>query len=436
MAAATACGVLAFSYGYWWYSVEVEVYILSTLLLILTLAAAWHAALAPAPRRFAVCGAANGLAVLGHNTNVLFAAVALAALVFAWRALPRREALRCGLAYVAAAIATVLPLYLLAFAAAGLESPRQIADWLTGYARQGTWGHLTAANAPKAIVGAGRALIGGHFALSLESIAGVAGRMPGMALREKLYLVRGYSPALAAVLLVASCIAVLGMLVLAAAWLRRPALGRGERTLAALCLVWLAVYTPFFFWWDPSNIEFWIAVWVPLSILLALPLARSAGLGPSVWPPVAATVVAALFAVNLLGSVLPQRDAARDYWRTRVAWYEQHAAPADTVLATGYVWSNYLSYYTGAAVVNAHEAFLRHGDDRDAAVDELRRRLEGTSGRVLVSSEALWPEPESDTACGAADPDCLDAEALRTALLPHARLVHDGPMEQVWQLAP
>lgn len=47
VAAASGCGLLGLSYGYWWYSVEAEVYILSTLLLICSLAVAYHAAMDP-----------------------------------------------------------------------------------------------------------------------------------------------------------------------------------------------------------------------------------------------------------------------------------------------------------------------------------------------------------------------------------------------------
>ena len=68
-------------------------YTLSAFALVLSLWAAWHASDRPSVRAFAALGVANGFAVLAHATNVLFAAVALAAVVLAWR---ERRSGPCG----------------------------------------------------------------------------------------------------------------------------------------------------------------------------------------------------------------------------------------------------------------------------------------------------------------------------------------------------
>src|SRR5690606_21650091 len=60
-AAAIACSLVAFSYGYWFYSVSVEVYVLSAVLLISALGAAYRAAAFPGTVTFGVLGAAYGL---------------------------------------------------------------------------------------------------------------------------------------------------------------------------------------------------------------------------------------------------------------------------------------------------------------------------------------------------------------------------------------
>src|SRR3712207_6632278 len=90
IAVALACGLLAFSYGYWFYAGEAEVYVLSAALLIGCLAAVHRAAVRPSAGAFALAGAVNALVVLAHDTNVLFAAVVLVALVGPGRAAPRR----------------------------------------------------------------------------------------------------------------------------------------------------------------------------------------------------------------------------------------------------------------------------------------------------------------------------------------------------------
>jgi hypothetical protein len=118
---------------------------------------------------------------------VLFAGVAVAALLIAHRTLPWRGVMRCALAYAGAAVAASLPLYVLAVAVLKLRTPGQVYDWVTEYAQRGTWGHVSLTNIPKAIIGLLRALIGGQFALSLDPVARAAERVPGMGLREKLF---------------------------------------------------------------------------------------------------------------------------------------------------------------------------------------------------------------------------------------------------------
>src|SRR3712207_1781086 len=89
------------------------------------------------------------------------------------------------------------------------------------------------------------------------------------------------------------------------------------RVLAALCFVWLVPYVVFFIWWEPLNIEFWIAPWVPLAILLALTFSAWERSVQHRYLPSAVVVVlvGSLFTVNILGSVWPQHDPGDDYWR-------------------------------------------------------------------------------------------------------------------------
>ncbi|MDQ3823800.1 MAG: DUF2723 domain-containing protein, partial [Actinomycetota bacterium] len=83
--AAVGAGTAAFSYAFWRNAVDAEVYALSALALVGCLAAAWSAARAPSARTFGILGAANGIAILAHVTNVLFAIVAGAALALGAR---------------------------------------------------------------------------------------------------------------------------------------------------------------------------------------------------------------------------------------------------------------------------------------------------------------------------------------------------------------
>ena len=432
-AAFGACGIVAFSYGYWGYSVDVEVYVLSTVLLIAALFAAWHASTHPSPRAFAVLGVAHGFAVLGHNTNVLFGVVALAALAITWRAISPSDRWRCIAAYAAGGVAVVVPLYALAIPVVGLHSPREFYDWLTAYAQSGDWGHLTAQSGPKAAIGAGRALIGGHSALSLGPIHDFADRrFHDKSLREEFFMVRNFSHPLAWALVAVTAMAGAAMVISLARWIQRPAVSPAARRLAVLCLAWLVPYAIFFTWWEPANLEFWISTMVPVGILAALPgSAPTPGRGPRMPALVLFLAVACLFTVNLLGSVGPQRRERDDYWRVRADWYEQHTQAGDLVLANGYIFSEYLRYFGEGTVVDVNNDVIGAVGEQ-AALADVERRIDEAPGRVLISSEALFPGDDAYSHCS--EPMCRFSAVLRDALLPRADVVSDEPLEKVWEL--
>lgn len=422
-AAFVACGVLGTSFGYWFYSAEAEVYVLSAVLLVACLWAAWRAALEPSLGRFALLGALNGLAVLGHDTNVLFALVVAAVLFLVRGEVARALLLRCGAVYAAAAVAVVVPPYAAAIVGLGF-SPGEAYDWLTGYAQSGQWGKTDATNVPKAAVGAGRALVGGHSVFALIDKDTASGALQGKLLREELFMARDTSKAAGAAVL-APVLVVLGGLAMAArGWLRGRALDDRQRTLAWLCAAWLVAYVPFFVWWEPANVEFWIAPWIAAAVLVSLALEKGGGrlVGP--------VMVGALFLVNLLGSVLPLADESRDYWRERVAWYEANAGPRDLVVTDGYIWSAYVRYFGATRVLDL--ADLRDPALAREAIASRARAL--GAERVLLSEMVLDPGGDRYSSCEEVEEACAKAPALRAALLPGSRRLASAPLETVWEL--
>ncbi|CAN5808224.1 hypothetical protein BH23ACT11_BH23ACT11_01200 [soil metagenome] len=409
-------------------------YILSALLLIASFFCAYRAATYPGWKIFALLGGANGLAVLAHNTNVLFAVVALVTLLFSRRILEKRDLVRCALAYALTSFIIVVAGYAIAIRTVGLKTPRGMYDWLTGYAQSGNWGGWEVSNLPKAVIGAGRALIGGHFAFALDPLRDLATKsFPGKSLREELFLVRHFDQGLAGFLLTLVVVAALCLLLSATGWLRYRRLGEREKTLAVLCLSWLMPYTLFFTWWEPANIEFWIVPWIPLAVLLALPLSTyEPGIQRRFVLGSVFLLVSILFTVNLIGSVWPQHDPEDDYWRVRSDWYARNTTPSELVISYGPLWSRYLRYFGQAKVIDVEEdVFKKHGDTKGALVD-LRRRMDTVphTTRVLVSSEAFYPASDKFSCCPSNE-QREQASALRNSFLGHTRIVHRGTLERV-----
>ena len=431
-AALVACGIFAFSYSFWHNSVEVDVRALSAL--ALSIGAAWRATEQPSVRAFAVLGAVNGLAVLAHATNVLFAAVAIAAMLMARRGRSLSAVSRWFGAYAATACALVVPIYAVAAVVRDLGSPKAFWDWFTAETHGGSYGQIDLGALKDAVVGCGRALVGAHFALAIHSVHRfVHTHFPAKPLREEYFFLRGFSVALAEILLAVSVILAMLVVVLAVPWLSRRLrlqLGERARTLAVLCVVWVVAYAALFTIWDPFNIELWYVFWLPVALLLALPLAS--GRSSRLRLGAGAALVAGLFAVNLLGSALPQRSNAKDYWRVRADWYRTHVHPGDLVIAYDYIWSNYLAYLTPAKVVDAQSFFKQM--PRAQAAAKVRRIADSSHARrVFLSDYDFNPYPGDPAACNDGMHTCENAAILRRLLLPRSHVVARTSLEKVWE---
>ena len=437
LGAAAGSGLAAFSYAFWRNAIDVEVYALSALALVVCLAAAWRAATSPTVRSFGVLGAANGVAVLAHVTNLLFAAVAAAAVLLALGGRDdRAAAIRWSAAYAGAATAVVVPAYAVAAVVHRLGSPAEFRRWLTERSGQpGDFGTVALSNLAHGVFGAARGLVGGHHALALDPIRDeLTERFAGKTFNEEAFFLADYPRGLAVALLVLSAVTAALLAILAARWLRRPALGAGSRTLAILAAVWLVLHAVFFVWWDPLNIELWYAVWLPAAVLLALPVARPEQRGTTRAAVLVPVTVGALFLVNLLGSVLPQRSDERDLWRAKASWYRTHAREDDVIVSNGYVWSAYLRYLVAAEIVDIEDLFREASGRRDA-LDDLRRRIATAPGRVLVSGEAFEAFADRRIACLDAPRTCEIADATARELQGRCTVlaVAREPLERVWR---
>ncbi|MBC8077814.1 MAG: hypothetical protein H7Y32_17190 [Chloroflexales bacterium] len=109
-----------------------------------------------------------------------------------------------------------------------------------------------------------------------------------------------------------------------------------------MAVAWLAVYGTFFLWWEPDNVEFWIASLPPALALLALALSTSRRWSAGVWGALAASV--AMVALN--GASIDYRGAAaNDLQRQVSAALAARSAPADLLVIPDGLQELYLQYY-------------------------------------------------------------------------------------------
>lgn len=348
-AALTAAGLLLFNYGAWYFSVEVEVYLLALIWLIGVLALLIELVTQPRARTAPLLGIAVGFAALYHQTNGLQVPIVIAAALLSpvsWRERIKQLIVSGALAggIVAAGYGLV------GFGYNGYRSFSELRDWMTFFVRTGWWGRSTR----------GRWI---DLGAGLGNSISTQGAWP-------------FWLAIVAVL-------VLGLVSAFRRWPR----------IVAICGLWLAIYGGFFAWWEGDNIEFWIASLLPLWVLVGLSLAQ---LGTIRWGrplAYAATVLPLLLIWHNYPIIKQRGDASQDLQRQLAVGVKGVTAPADLIVAPGGVMELYLPYYEDRPYVRTLNGLLFESNgDIPAALGRLQYEIDTALNAglgVVVGREAL-----------------------------------------------
>lgn len=366
---------LSGSYAYWYYAVEVEVYTLAACFLLWIMALIDH----PQPERISWriwLGVAIAGAVLFHQTNVL---VGVPLLIAAGADMRRTRAHWQGWS-VAAGVATLVIAAWYGGVMLGVSGFRTWADmhgWLFQYANTGWWG--------------GRAGITDLSKGISDAVAWQSGAW---------YVV--------------------AIVVLSLAQTRIAPLTAQHAWMWA----WVLTYGAFFTWWEPDNIEFWIAI-MPLAIVILLaPFRHHAR-----WH-VAASLALGLALLNAYTNyvAISQRgDASRDLQRDIAQYVVDHSQAADLLLMPDGLQELYLPYYHGRGQVLSVNAAMSVAPDWGQACADIRTRItqhQAAGTAVLLSDEFLLPSLVMQQRFGLAQDaiqTCLaDMLAYATPLAPPA----------------
>ncbi len=359
LADGAALGLL-FTRGFWVYATQVEVYLpaLGCLALVTWLVARDGAA-RPGPGETLAAGLLFTLAVLYHQTSVLFAAPLAVFCVAARR--------RAGWRVAATITATAGALALIAYAGAWLAASRGqagpgFARWVLGYALEpvpawGSFAHV------------GTTGLAALLRSQAANVAGVPDRFAPVVV-----------PLFGA-----------GLVALAAWHLYAVARGAGARPLRLFALVWLVVHLAFFLWWLPTDTDFFVVSLLPLVILAALAAADLATLltetGRLVLGVAGAVALAVLALGNLLATVAPlHASRGPDYaGAARLA----AAAPPGCVIGTRFGLRENLLYHFDREAIDLDLPLLTARAGRDPVAT-------GPAGgdRLLAPIALLRPDHE------------------------------------------
>ena len=242
--------LFAFSATWWKFSTDANSYILAVLLLLLCFSLALPQR---KPRPF-VLAIVHALAMFVHQLSVLFFPVAIAALLFQCRAMPRTDQIKCVAKYVLTVVPVTIAVYFSIFYfAAGSLSVRGFATWIMYYSPEHGFTFSVWNNLVHTFRSQIRVFFGGRIAFVRDL----------------------WGP----VILTLVVISLFMIVVFFGAMLRRfselkAALatairGRAHfKPLTTLCVIWALVYIVFLFFFIPQN-NFYRLFYLPALVILA-----------------------------------------------------------------------------------------------------------------------------------------------------------------------
>ena len=401
--AAVATALPAFSFGFWFYSGCVEVYMVPLFFLAVTL----YLLTGDNPGRsgFALAGLTHGFAVLFHQANVLFLpAVILSA--FLNRNNKDSGFLKNLSAYGSVAVPVIaIPYLLVMIVGLRLGSISEMISWLTWYSHSfDYWREPSLKTLLCAIRGFSRSFLGLHFMFAFEGTRSIIepGNQPTWRVDE-FYLVRNLYPGMRYILLSLSCIFLVSVISVILSRLRYIKLiWNGNRKMILPTLTAFSAYAIFHFFFEPRNVEFWIiqsvCCWILFAILWTAPVGSDEKRMNSLSVQgVLALLACLLFVVNFSGSIGLMHNRDNDYHYAKISPLIGLAGEDDLVI-TGRHWQmgGYVVRYLGSDTINLDAAYsLAESNEEFLAeiVEEINRKI-SEGGTVYISGEAVDLEPD------------------------------------------
>lgn len=402
---------VVFSYGFWFYSTNIEVYappmfLTLAALYILTQKSFTHA-------DFIKVVVIHILAILFHQINILFAFVIL------YRLWTERKTLEVGkslVIYILAGIVFVGGAYFfVGWVVEGHNSLASWIGWMEGYA--GTdlyWQGLSTKTPVHVFIGLSHAFVGGHYIFQLPPIKNYINHsLNTHSLSDELFLGRQMTETTAMLLFALMLVLAALMFWMLIRFVRkyRAVVARYGRVVPVLLLCGL-IYSAFFCFWMPEILEFWLlqSVLFWLLILGTLPVVGTPYRIPH--DVLRILFVSLLFITNFFGSVRWLQHIGNDWFYEKVRVLSQTARPKDMILVQdGWILGDFARYYTKVDQI----VEVPRKDSSSAPVNQAINDCLRNNGRVYIFTELN----NSNNI-----PDTHYIDSLRTAFGSRQKLFH------------
>lgn len=394
--------LLVSCFGYWWYSVEVESYLLPLPFALI----AWYQTLqfmnTAETRRLLIAAFTVSVAMLIHlQWLALPVALGLVLLFHWWRNRQQIDHGKMVLSLVLSiglgAVIVVGAYLAVIFWAYPVTTLSGAVEWVGGSHHLIFRPPWTVLSPVKTLVGFLRAIWGGHFLFGFPALEEFFLKLfADKLLVEEIHLAKFIPLAVRWFCVIASLLAaVMGVLFLLSLITGRRTVLFSEEVKSSrfqshfIVTAWMMIGV--FFALNsvivPTNPELYIAILPAVILLLLVYLSRSDhyrfGL-ISLWG-----FSVLMLLTNLFGSIVPQTDREHDYWQLVNQYFIEHGQPADVIISEGgYVNDSYIKLFSKA----------QFQEGRLVTAERLDQLLaEYSEGRVLVSSWVINPPPEIST---------------------------------------
>lgn len=344
--ALTGVLVIAFTYGFWFYSVNIEVYA-PPLFFILT---ALYLLTKPVlrTRDWWLVILLHILAILFHQINILFALVILWKL---WQQRKQVDLKRWMFRYLlSGAVFVGGAYYIVGWIIEKQNTMEKWIAWLKGYAGGSVYWHPLNAQTPVNIsYGFAHAMLGGHYVFQLPPVKKlVDSSLSSHSLGDEIFLSRTIGPTLAILLTLLTLVLVAVTLVLIWRFLRNlKTTCKQQANLLYPLLTCFFCYSLFFAFWMPEILEFWIlqtVIWWLVLLGLQYP-----GRKRLAWVP--ALLAICLFAINYFGSIRALQHKENDWYYVKAKAISDLAGKNDLViLQNSWILEDFLHYFTDLQV--------------------------------------------------------------------------------------
>lgn len=416
--ALTSIFPIAFSYGCWFYSVNVEVYAPPLFFVLMALYLITKDKLSS--RDWYGIVLLHIMAVLFHQINILFGVVII------WKLWQQRSSIPVAkwlLFYVVNGIVFVGSAYfIVGWIVEKQNSIPKWISWIRGYAGSDTYWHALNLKTPVNVAyGFSHAFLGGHYIFQIPWVKEIlSSSLSAHSLADEMYISRSIQPSIAIFLTILTLILGLLMLWLSVRMIRNfKTIWRVKKLIVLPTILCFLTYSGFFIFWMPEILEFWILQTVLVWFLLlgTMNIGAPFRIKP-LWTSVSLGML--LFCINFFGSIRWMQNKEYDLYYVKTKNVRALATSNDLIiLQDGWLLKDFVHYFTEIPFV---EAPLK---------ESLKLKVDSAVTKTLKGGGNLLIIPEIHDHKRVSDTNYLDS--LRTVYRDRIRQIRKDEPE-VWQI--